>query len=560
MTTAGPALDRPTPAATLGGAVVMARYGLRSHRWALAGAACLGFISPYSAGASYAAAAGTAALRASFGRQTAALGPQLAYLVPLPIHPNTVAGYVWWKGLTWMSLVFAAWGLAAATGLIRNEEERGLLETWLASPLGRGRLLLSRSVAFAVTAAAAVVVTGLGTAAGVAAGKGTVGLTALWEQAAPLLGITLVAFAIGLAAAQLTVTRRAAVMLGGLVLIVLYGIDASARVNSRLAGWAVISPFHLADLTTAVVPGGRFDGAATISLYGIAAALVALSTVGFRRRDLWSSVLRRREVDSHVSRGSSANPLLRVPVLRSLWQQRAGLIGWLLGSMMGAALVVSLAHGAGKLLTSTHGFSGYLRAAGTGNPATAVVGSIWLSIAALTVAAYAITQASHWASDDAGGRVEMEIAQPVPRWSVVLERGLALAVASLVISALGAVVVAAVAPSQGVHLGGGRLVIATGLLVLLALSFGALGALAIARFPRVTVPLLAAIAVVSFYIPLLAPLFKWPGWTLDISLFHLYGQPLTSGLYWTGLWIMAAIVVVGLGGAVAAMRVRDLGR
>ncbi|NNM96010.1 MAG: hypothetical protein HKL89_00140, partial [Candidatus Dormibacteraeota bacterium] len=196
----------------------------------------------------------------------------------------------------------------------------------------------------------------------------------------------------------------------------------------------------------------------------------------------------------------------------------------------------------------------------TGNPATAVVGSIWLSIAALTVAAYAITQASHWASDDADGRVEMEIAQPVPRWSVVLERGLALAVASLVISALGAVVVAAVAPSQGVHLGGGRLVIATGLLVLLALSFGALGALAIARVPRVTVPLLAAIAVVSFYIPLLAPLFKWPRWTLDISLFHLYGEPLTSGLYWTGLWIMVAIVVVGLGGAVAAMRVRDLGR
>ncbi len=72
-------------------------------------------------------------------------------------------------------------------------------------------------------------------------------------------------------------------------------------------------------------------------------------------------------------------------------------------------------------------------------------------------------------------------------------------------------------------------------------------------------PLLAAIPAVSIYIPLLAPLLNWPSGTLNISLFHLYGQPLTSGLYWTGLWIMVAIVAVGLGGAVAAMRVREVG-
>jgi hypothetical protein len=47
---------------------------------------------------------------------------------------------------------------------------------------------------------------------------------------------------------------------------------------------------------------------------------------------------------------------------------------------------------------------------------------------------------------------------------------------------------------------------------------------------------------------------------LDLSLFHLYGTPLTTGVYWTGLWVMVAIVVVGFGGAAAAMRVREVGR
>jgi len=153
----------------------------------------------------------------------------------------------------------------------------------------------------------------------------------------------------------------------------------------------------------------------------------------------------------------------------------------------------------------------------------------------------------------------MEIAQPVPRWRVVAERGLTLAVVGLLMTALGSLVTAAVAPGQGVHLDAGSLVVATLLLALLALTVGALGALVIARFPRVAVPVLGVVAVESLYVPLLAPLFKWPGWVIDLSLFHLYGTPLTTGVYWTGLWLMVAIVVVGFGGAMAAMRVREVG-
>ena len=564
MTAAAPAPDTPVPVRAVGGQRggirTMIRYALRTHRRAFAGVAFIGFVGPYSTGASYAGLAATAAARASFGRQTLAFGPQLAYLVPLPLRPDTVAGYLWWKGLTWMSIVVAVWGLAAATGLIRNEEERGLMETWLATPFSRVRLLLSRVGAFAIAALGAVVITAIGTAAGIAAGKATVALPALAEQGVSLLGMALASFGIGLAAAQLASTRRSALALGGVVMLALYALDALARVNPGLDGWAEISPFHLADLTTAVVPGGEFAGAATLALYCIAVVLIALSALGFQRRDLFGSLLRRRAGETRAVRSASTVPLLRIPVLRTLWEQRIGLAGWVIGSVAGAAFIVSIAHSTGKLLQSAGGFKSYFAAAGTSSAATAVVTSVWLSIAAVIVAAYAITQTSHWASDDAGGRLEMEIAQPMARWRVVAERAVTLVVGALVIAAIGSVVTGAVAPSQGVHLDTGGLVSATALLALLALTFGALGALVISRLPRVAVPVLAVVAVAGFYIPLFSPLFKWPSWVLDLSLFHLYGTPLTTGVYWTGLWVMVAIVVAGFGGAAAAMRVREVGR
>jgi ABC-2 type transport system permease protein len=459
-----------------------------------------------------------------------------------------------------LTLVFAAWGLAAATGLIRNEEERGLLETWLASPLGRARLVLARVAAFTLAAAGAVVITGLGTAAGVASGKASIGFGSLVEQGLPLLGMTLVGFGVGLVAAQLATTRRGALGLGGAVLLALYVLDAVARVNPGLDGVAAISPFHLTDLTTAVVPGGQFHGGATLALYLTAAVLIGLAVAAFRERDLMAGLLRGRVTATPVVRLPSENPLLRLPVLRNLWQQRLGLVGWVVGTMVGAALIVSLARSTGKLLASVSGFNRFVQAAGTNSAETAVVSSVWLSIAALIVAAYAINQTSHWAGDDAEGRLEMEIAQPVPRWAVVAERCATLIVGALLMAALGSLVTAAVAPGQGVHLDTGRLLVATGLLALLALTFGAVGALVIARLPRVAVPVLGVVAVASFYLPLLAPLFRWPGWALDLSLFHLYGTPLTTGVYWTGLWVMVAIVVVGFGGAMAAMRVREVGR
>jgi ABC-2 type transport system permease protein len=536
------------------------RHALRTQRWWFAAVAIIGFVSPYSTGATFLAAAPTAAARASFGHATQTLGAALTYLIPLPRRPETVQGYIWWKGLAWLTLLFAAWGLGAAVSLVRADEERGVTETWLASPVARVRVLMSGTWAFLLATLGAASLTALGIGAGLEAARASAGTAAVVGQCLPLVGIALACFAVGLLVAQLAATRHGALGLGTAVLLVLYALDALARVNPGLAGPAVISPFHLADISTPLVPGGSLDGAATGSLFAIAAILIALAALGFAHRDLYAPLLRRRVRAAHLTVTPSGNPLYRRAILSRLWQQRLGLMGWIGGTAIGAALLVSLARGVGDLLTSMGGIERILATSGTANPSLWVVSSVWFGVAALVIAACAVTQVTRWASDDVEGRLEMEIAQPVARWRVVLERFVALTLVSTLIAAVGSLVTAAIIPSQGLHVGIGPLVLATALLVPLALSYGGLGALVITRAPRVAMGLLSLIAVLGFYLPILAPLFRWPDWVQDLSLFHLYGTPLTTGVFWTGLWIMLGIIVIGFGGAMLAMSRREISR
>ena len=537
------------------------RFGLHAQRWWFAAVAFLGFVAPYSTGATYLAAVPNAAARASFAQATRTIGTALAYLIPLPRRPDTVQGYMWWKGLTFLTLIFAAWGLAAAVSLVRADEERGLTEIWLAAPVARVRALLSGTAAFLVAALGAAALTALGIGAGLNVAKVSVNAGAAVGQVVPLVGIAMACFSIGLVAAQLAATRRGALGLGTVVLLVLYALDALARVNPALVGVAAASPFHLADNSTPLVPGGSFDGAATAALFAIAALLLALAALGFARRDLMASLLPRRSGAVQVTVTPSGNPLFRQAILSRLWQQRIGLIGWTAGIAIGAALLVSIAHSTGGLLKGMGGIARLLTASGTaGDPSLYVVSSIWFGIAALVLAAYAIAQVTRWASDDVEGRLEMEIAQPVARWRVVLERVITLTLVSTLIAAVGSLVTGLILPSQGLHVGTGPLILATVLLVPLALSYGALGALVISRVPRIAMGLLSFIAVLGFYLPLFQPLFRWPDWTQDLSFFHLYGTPLVTGVFWVGLWIMLGIIVVGFGGAMAAMRVREVGR
>lgn len=541
---------------------MMLRLALRLHRTAWVSMAGLGAFYGAVVTLSYPAVVGTSPIgRAQFAQQMAVLGRQISYLAPLPVRVDTLGGYLQWRMYgAFLPIAFAFWGFLAGSGVIRGDEERGLLEHWLAEGVSRRGLIAVRCLGFLVAGASAIaltdVVTGLASlVAGEPLAPGSLALASL-----PVLGLTLTSFGIGLVAGQLSATRRGAAGLAGGFVLALYLVNSLSRTSAGLQPYRVVSPFFYHDRTTALTPGGTFDLGATLLVFGAALALWAIGAIAFARRDLGSPLFRRRARATPPDLTPAANPVLRIPVLRAVYEQRIALTAWLVGVGLMAMLFASVARPSVDLMRTTPAMRAYLALMGGSNPYLAMIGFAWFGTLELLLAIYAVTQVARWTAEEGEGRLDMVLSQPVPRWNVIAERAVALTLTTGGLIAVGTIAAAAVAVAQQITLDAGRLLEAAGLLIPFALAFGTLGAMLAAYLPRAAVFLLTAYAVASYLIQQFGLLLKWPKPLLDLSIFQLYGVPLVSGVYWTGLWILVAVTALGLPGALALMQRRDIGR
>jgi ABC-2 type transport system permease protein len=253
--------------------------------------------------------------------------------------------------------------------------------------------------------------------------------------------------------------------------------------------------------------------------------------------------------------------LLRFPVLADLYDQRSGLAAWIVGTAVAALFITSIAKQTGQLVAQTPGMSGYLAVMGGEATITrGIVGQAGYSVVQTMLAIYALTAVSRWAADDQEGRLEMVLSRPVARWRVVVERAFALALGILLIIAGASLAVALVAPGQGVAVSAGDLFRAGLPLLPGAMLFGTLGAVFTARFPRIAVWAMGGYLVAAYLITQLGPLLGWPAWAIDLSVIRYYGDPLVSGIDWTGFWIMTAVAAAGFALALGAMQRREVGR
>jgi ABC-2 type transport system permease protein len=540
----------------------MLRIALRLHRTAWLSLSALGAVYGAGQALSFPAIVGPSLVaRAQFGQQMAALGRQVSYLAPLPVRADTLGGYLQWRLYgALLPIVFGFWGFMAGSGAIRGDEERGVLEHWLAGGVARGRLIWTRFLAFGLVAIAAIALTGIATGLGSVAAGEPLSAGALVLASLPLLGLMLICFGAGLIAGQLSTTRRGAAGLAGGSLLALFLINSLSRTAPALQPYRILSPFFYYDRTTALVPGGVFDLGATILLVALALAVTGLASAAFVRRDLGSPLFRGRVRATQPALAADANPLFRLPVLRAVYEQRIALIAWLIGVAAMAVLFASIARPTVDLMRSSPGLQSYLALIGASNPYQAMIGFFWFGTLQMLLAVYVISQVARWSADEAEGRLEMVLSEPVARWRVVVERALALALTIVGLIAAGTIAAALVASTQQITLDSGALLQAAGLLLPFALAFGTLGAVLTAYVPRVAVAVLAAYAVAAYLLQQFGLLLRWPTPIVDLSLFQLYGAPLVTGVYWTGLWLLLAVTVITLSAALVLMQQRDIGR
>ena len=104
-----------------------------------------------------------------------------------------------------------------------------------------------------------------------------------------------------------------------------------------------------------------------------------------------------------------------------------------------------------------------------------------------------------------------------------------------------------------------RLALATVLMLPVVFAFGAVGHALVGWRPRVAVVLMAAVAVISYFVEQFAPVFDAPDWVARTSFFTLYGTPMTS-VDWGGAATLVGIGVAGTAAALVSMQRRDVGR
>lgn len=534
-------------------------YSLRLIRWGIVGFSALAFLlSLLQAAGFYAVSGHTTEERIAFGRSMTLLAGQFTVLLPSPIRPDTVGGYVEWRAYGFFAIVFGIWGLASAYGAARGDEDRGLVEQFLATGTSRADAMIARFLGFAAGCIVAVTAAAVALLAAVAGAHETIGLDAVLGASVNLLGLALSCYALTMLVCQFVAARYAAAA-SAMVLLGLFLLNSLSRQLEALAGWRWLSPFRYYDLTQPLAPGGAFDIRGEEVLYGGAVVLIVAAAIAFAYRDVGSPLIRVPLPPHAVTRRPDANILWRIPVARAVYDRRAGLVAWTAGFALIGVLFVILVKAIVEPLLGLVELRPYLNLIIVGNAYASFLNFIWFGFAELLIAGYAITQVGRWSAEDTDGRLEAALSTPSSRRFILLERVSTLLIGSFVIVAVGGVAVGIASHAESIDLDRGHLIAASLLLVPVAMVFAAVGAVLASLLPRATLGLLFAFAFASYFIVQLGPLFHWPDWTQNLSVFHLYGQPLRSGVDGFGLAVMVLVATVGLVASALMMERRDVG-
>ena len=532
---------------------------LRLGRWGIVGFSLAAFVLTFvQTTGFYQIAGSTPGARAAFGASMATLAAQFVALFPPPIRPDTVGGYVEFRGFHPLAILFAVWALASATGFVRGDEERGTVEAALATGTSRVALIASRVAGFAIAITVASAAAGAGFVFGVALGHETVETQRVIEASLLLAAIGLACYALSLLAAQVA-GPSASTAVAGALLLALFIDNSLSRAMASLTTWRWLSPFRYYDLSQPLPPGGNFDGRAFLVLIGIGVVAAGAAAAAFMRRDLGAPLVSGPRIPHRLRHDASTAPWWKVAVVRGLYERRLGLLAWCGGMAVLAAVFVALTRTIVQVLLSIPTLLPYLSIFVHQQLYPAVLGYTWFNVAQLLFAALAITYVARWSAEDTDGRLEILLSQPQSRAAIVLERMTVLAASAVLIAAASGAVLYYASHQQGIDLNTQRLTAASLMLVPFALVFAGAGSLLAAWNPRAAVALLGAFAFASYLDTELATIYKLPVWIQDLSAFKLFGTPLLNGIDGRNLALMLLLALAGLGSSILAMQRRDVG-
>lgn len=461
--------------------------------------------------------------------------------------------------VTFLILPFLAMLAAFMTSFLavrhtRAAEESGLAELVSATPAGR----MLPTVATAIHGVGASAVLGIGAAATFVACGFEPGGSAVVGAACAAVGV--VFLALGLLAAQLVRTSRAANSMTVTVLLVTFfaaGIgnalgtpsDDLQRMDSSALTW--LSPFGWAENTRA------FDGDALWPLVWcgvVAAALLAAAFALLTVRDNGSSLIADRLGRARARATLASTTAL---VARLSWPST---VAWMVGGFVSGLLATALAPAIDQVADDNPAIAQVLaRIAAGGEDLDQGLLVVFFTMIGILAACAGVQTVLRARQDEAHGTAELVRALPVGRVRWLADFLVVGFAAGLLTSA------AAVAgATTGVYaqdadrslvgdalvLGGGQVLAAGVLLALTAVVFTVL--------PRATVPASWSLVLLAAVLGLFGPLFGFPEWLVDASPFAATPVPEGDAIELRGLWGLVAALAVFAAASLTLMRRREL--
>jgi ABC-2 type transport system permease protein len=485
-----------------------------------------------------------------------ALGPSFAWFAE-PVKIDTPGGYATWKyGLT--VLIVALWPMLAQSAMLRGEEERGSLDVLLSVQRTRLRVALEKVAAMWTALVLMAVIIGLLAFAGARKSGADTALTSTI-----LYGLNLAVFAavmggISLLISQFTRERRAATGWTAGLLFVFIVVDMVHRVVGSTEWLSRLSPVYYYNLSKPLIDGYGANFGAMLFLLALAALVNAAGVWLFVRRDVGDVVpgprfMRRAPRQARPAALPVNDWSLRSVYLRGLAVVAVPTFWWTVAiAGFGAWMVVIVKQTEAQLANIFKGSplgQDILKAGGSDVITNTSILSALFIFLPLMLMAFAVTQSNRWAADEEDGRLELVLATPQPRVSVLLGRFAALSTATVIVSVLTLVSTELSSIAEGITLDTGKLVGATLSMIPLALLIAGLG-YAFAGWVRAAVDtgLISFILVIWFFISFIGPGLNWPETTLRLSAFYYYGSPLLHGVELGNL-----LVVIAVGAAAVAL-------
>jgi ABC-2 type transport system permease protein len=481
---------------------------------------------------------------------------------------DTIGGYATFKIGIFIFLI-AVWPLLAASRMLRGEEDRGSLDVLLSLPHPRLAVALEKLAAMWTALLAMGLLIGLLAFAG---GRKFGADFGLGDGLLFGLNLALLCAVIGglaLLISQFTQESGPAAGWTAGLLLVFIVLDMVHRVIPNTDWISRLSPVYYYNQSKPLVPSYGVNAGAMLLLLALTVILSGAAVWLFVRRDVGGTVPLPRWLRVPERAASRALPVgdwsLRSVYARSLGMIAMPTVWWTLGIAGFAGWIIFAVQQMESRLSSLFASSptamNLIKNIGGGDASfNAGFLSAMFVLLPLFLMAFAVTQVNGWSADEQDGRLELLLAAPQRRLSVLLGRFAALASATVFIGVVTLLVSAGAAAAAGLALDSGNLAAATLGMIPLGLLIAAIGYLASGWLRTAAdTGLLSFLLLIWFFISFIGPELNWPNTTLRLSPFYYYGTPLLNGLSLASVLGVLAVAVLALGlGALRFVR-KDIG-